>query len=555
MSGRRLSHITILFLIIHMSTVEAFIQRQGKHIVDAQGHRFFLRGIGLGGWLVPEGYMLKIPGYGSPSHIRQRIVDLIGEEETEKFFHLYRQNYVTRTDVERMAAWGCNSIRLPMHHGLLMDAEGHLLPQGMGYIDSLLTWCEANRLYLILDLHCASGGQNADNISDAEVGVAGLWLEPHHQRRTIDLWRALAQRYAHSPWIAGYDLLNEPVMPAHMDNRPLRDLYMRITSAIREVDANHLIFIEGNWYATDFTHLSPPWDEQMVYSFHKYWNPTTVSSLQPYLNLREIYDIPLWLGESGENSNIWFNECVRLCESLNIGWCWWTHKKLETLTSPYSAVMPASYARVLAYWRGEAPRPSQQEAMIAFSDLAEALKTENCRYHPDVVDALFRQDHHSRAVAFRPHLLPGSIHCAEYDLGGKGVAYFDGDSDHPNQAGGNAGKALRNDGVDISRTEDGDYAITHIEDGEWLNYHVKVVHGGRMAIRALVRGGGKKASLRLLIDHRPITEWIKIPATKSPSWRWLELGTIDCEAGPQEIRLLFGGGGFEIRTLTLKPSH
>ena len=30
------------------------------------------------------------------------------------------------------------------------------------------------------------------------------------------------------------------------------------------------------------------------------------------------YNIPLWLGETGENSNHWYYEIVKLCENNNI---------------------------------------------------------------------------------------------------------------------------------------------------------------------------------------------------------------------------------------------
>jgi len=38
----------------------------------------------------------------------------------------------------------------------------------------------------------------------------------------------------------------------------LREVFERITKAIREVDENHIIYIEGNDYANNFTGLTPP---------------------------------------------------------------------------------------------------------------------------------------------------------------------------------------------------------------------------------------------------------------------------------------------------------
>ncbi|MCI0694576.1 hypothetical protein L0337_21530 [candidate division KSB1 bacterium] len=52
-----------VFLIPHQGFSQ-FLRAEGKDIVDANGKPVLLRGIGLGGWLVPEGYMLHIPGRG-----------------------------------------------------------------------------------------------------------------------------------------------------------------------------------------------------------------------------------------------------------------------------------------------------------------------------------------------------------------------------------------------------------------------------------------------------------------------------------------------------------
>ena len=125
--------------------------------------------------------------------------------------------------------------------------------------------------------------------------------------------------YASEELIIGYDLLNEPVLPPGYSNTDLRSLYVRIITEIRALDTNHIVFIEGNWYATDFTSLTPPMNPNLVYAFHKYWSETTISTIQPYLNIRNEFNVPLWLGESGENFNPWFYETIQLMEENDIG--------------------------------------------------------------------------------------------------------------------------------------------------------------------------------------------------------------------------------------------
>jgi hypothetical protein len=133
------------------------------------------------------------------------------------------------------------------------------------------------------------------------------------------IWRNI---YADEDWVAGYDLLNEPNwdLPG---NTAMRALYEEVTDSIRTVDPDHIIFIEGNWWANDFTGLTPPWDDNLVYSPHKYWSTNTAETMQWVTTMRNEHNVPLYLGESGENSNVWFRDAIRLLEDLGIGWAWW----------------------------------------------------------------------------------------------------------------------------------------------------------------------------------------------------------------------------------------
>ena len=545
-----------LLLIFTIQDGQAFLKTQGKNIVDSNGQKILLRGIGLGGWLVPEGYMLHIPGYGSPTSIRNMILELIGPDYTEEFYQRYRSNYVTEEDIRQIASWGFNSIRLPFNYRLLTpeDQVGIYLEEGFQIIDQLLEWCEAYHLYLILDMHCAPGGQNKDNISDSNGSEARLWTNVVNQDRTVEIWRKIAERYADKEWIGGYDLINEPVLPAGYSNTDLRLLYMRITQAIREVDANHIIFIEGNWYATDFHSLTPPFDVNLVYSFHKYWNENTQSSIQSYLNIRNLYKVPLWLGESGENSNPWFSDCVQLMEKNDIGWCWWTHKKIETLTSPYSSPILPNYQRVLVYWNGRAGKPTVEFAKDALFEMADNLLLDKCEFRPGVLDALLRSDYGSKSALFKEHHIPGMIHCSDYDFGNVNVAYFD--TDYQKVSGPTSGEQwnigwkYRNDGVDIELSADADgaeYNVGWIATGEWLKFTVLVDESGQYDIDFRVASPNNNGKLRLLMDNQPLTNAVSIPNTGGwKNWHTITVSNVSIPDGEHSLKLLFLEGGFNI---------
>jgi len=164
-----------------------FVKARGFVFIDTSGNEIIFKGIGLGGWLVPEGYMLRMPGYGSPTSIKEMIEDLIGEKDTEEFFKLYRKYFVQEKDIKRIAELGFNSIRIPLHYALFTDTDMSFSynSEGIIILDSLLSWCKRYGLYLILDLHCAPGGQNPGNISDSP-GRAELWIYEENKDKTIE---------------------------------------------------------------------------------------------------------------------------------------------------------------------------------------------------------------------------------------------------------------------------------------------------------------------------------------------------------------------------------
>ncbi|MCR4439598.1 MAG: cellulase family glycosylhydrolase [bacterium] len=547
--------VAVSFWLVWSAPASSFLRQKGRVIVDATGQEVLLRGFGLGGWLVPEGYQLHIPGFGSPSFIRNRIADLLGEAQTEEFFRLYTANYVTEKDIAQIAAWGFNSVRLPFHYRLLWEGD-HFREEGFQLLDQVIAWCKAHALYLILDMHCAPGGQNKDNISDSDGVEARLWTDPANQDLTVAIWRAIAARYAEEPWVGGYDLLNEPVLPTGHASSELRLLYMRLAQAIREVDNNHLLFIEGNWYSTDFTSLTPPFDGNMAYAFHKYWNENSREAILPYLRLRSHYNVPLWLGETGENSNVWLRDCLRLMEEEGIGWSWWTHKKVETTTSPYSAPISPLYQRVLDYWAGTASRPSREYAAVALMEMARSLRIDSCQFRPDIHDALTRPDHDARAIPLRAHTLPGVIGCADYDLGALGVAYYDRDYQNTGGPGGprwNRGGAYRNDGVDIEPCSDPGgppYSLGWLEAGEWLQYTVTVLLAGDYEVKARVAAPSGGGAFELLLDGTPITSKVGVAATGGwQQWTDMDCGQASLPAGEHALVLSIAAGGFNISQL------
>lgn len=550
---------TIIFIILISSSflsTQGFLKVSGKTIVNGNGTEVLLRGMGLGGWLLPEGYMLKTSGFADAFwQMKQHIKDVVGQQNADSFWTAYRKNFVQRKDIEALAQMGFNSVRMVLHWEFFMDGNGWKT-EGFAFIDSVLQWCKENNLYVILDLHAAPGGQSANNISDYNPSFLSLWESEANRLATVRLWKKIAERYKDEPWIGGYDILNEPAWDLGSGNVPLRNLYVMITDSIRSVDTNHIIFVEGNWYATDFSGLTPPWDANMVYSFHKYWNATDAASIGNFLSLRNSTNRPLWLGESGENSNTWFTEVITMLEANNIGWAWWTYKKFDAINGPFSVPITPEYNNLLRYWRGEIGIPTVATAMKGLMDMAEGLRLENCIYNAGVIDAMFRQVYDATTKPFKEHIIPGKIFAVDYDFGRYNVAYKDTDYKNTSgSAGGaswNSGGQYRNDGVDIEKctdTETNGYNVGWTATGEYLTYTANIAQSGKYKISVRVASNQSGGIIGVNVDNGA-QQLLNVPITGGwQTWQTYDVGTFNIVAGTHTLRLSFYFGGFNVNYL------
>ena len=537
---------------------KTFFRVDGKEILNRQGEPVVIKGFGLGGWLLPEGYMFKMPGGFGATDVRNEITELIGAAKAEQWFKEFRDNYVTEADIIAMKEWGVDHIRVPFHYEIFYDIEtGAFKESGFERMDNLLIWCKRHRIDVIFDMHAAPGAQSASEISDSD-GVARFFTESEtYWPITIKIWEEIARRYKDETIVMGYDIINEPVTPDGYDGKDLARFYGQIVPAIRAIDKNHILFIEGNYYATTFDYLYPPFDDNMVYAFHKYWNETDQGTIQYLLNIRDQFNTPLWLGETGENSNVWFFETKELVENLNIGWNKWTHKKLETITSPLSAPSNPNYEKVVNYWKGNGSRPTAQEAEQGLFQMASDLAIDKTTLRPDVLASWFSPDFNVRNIPYTDLSIPGNIFAVHYDIGNQGVSYYDKEykqvSSDDNQNVGNRGWSFRNDGVDIEACSDPavDYNIGWIETGEWLEYTVNVTQADTYTVRARIASTGS-GKMRIKVNDKPIGSDMDIPDTGGfQSWGQITFGEEDFETGEVLIRVEVLQGGFNFSMITI----
>jgi len=570
MRTKRIAYLFFIFTLFSFQNLYAqttgFLHASGTRILDNQGNNLILRGIGTGNWMLQEGYMMGTNGAtnGTQWHFKQKLTETIGTAKTKEFYDAWLDNHFTKVDVDSMAAWGFNSVRPALHYKVFtlpieeepVPGQDTWLEAGFQRLDDLVEWCAENQMYVIFDMHGCPGAQGSDsNISDYDSSKPSLWESEENKRKLVALWRKIAERYADHPWVGGYDLINEPKWDAlrNNNNRDLWDLFKRMIDAIREVDNNHLIFLAGNNWGNDYAGLPniSSWGGNIALSFHKYWNYNDEGSLNWIINLGNQHNVPVWLGETGENSNTWFTDLIRLCESKNIGWSWWPVKKMG-INNILRSKSNSNYDQLLNAWR----RNQSINATTAYNGVmkfAEDHKLENCNIQYDVIDAMITRPHTYEPRPFKKHQIEEPIFAVDYDLGPVGYAYFDvDDADYHGSEGGNfvnfnRGGQYRNDGVDIETCNDitnNGYSVGWIEDGEWLLYTINTSATKSYTVQfryATQTGGGR---VYVEVNGSRASQTVNLPATGDwKNWSTTVIPNLIVPAGSSTIKIIFETGG------------
>jgi len=230
------------------------ISTSGSHFVDARGSQVVLKGCNLGNYLMLESWMFGGTLGAGPDHafrdgatvyrtLRQRF----GEEKLRHLVELYRNGWVMPRDFSLIKSFGFNVVRLPFDYRLIQEEQPPfaIKRDAFAWLDHAVQMAQDAGLYVILDLHGTPGGQSLEDHT-GEAGQDHLWTNPEDQKRTADVWRALAEHFKDRSSVAAYDLVNEPYGNHHEDCRPiLARLMPEIYRAIRSTGDQHVVFFSG----------------------------------------------------------------------------------------------------------------------------------------------------------------------------------------------------------------------------------------------------------------------------------------------------------------------
>ena len=379
-----------------------FVRVEGTHLIEPNGDTLRIKGTNLGNWLNPEGYMFGFSKTSSAGRINQMFCELVGPDFTADFWKQFKDNYITRSDIEFIAASGANTIRLPFHYKLFTDEDYMGISgnqDGFARVDSVVNWCRDNKLYLILDMHDAPGGQTGDNIDDS-YGYPWLFESEKSQQLFCDIWKKIAERYKNEPIILGYELINEPIAHYFTNkeelNSKLEGLHKRAVKAIREVDTNHIILIGGaQWNGNFKPFKDSKYDDKLMYTCHRYGGEPTKAAIQEIINFRDSVNLPMYMGEIGHNTDEWQAAFCKVMEENNIGYTFWPYKKKDDscmmgikMPDDWKVIVEFSEAPRGSYAEIRDARPDQQVVRKAMDQFIEYCKKENCVPQKDYIESI-----------------------------------------------------------------------------------------------------------------------------------------------------------------------
>jgi endoglucanase len=334
---------------------------KGSEIVNRRGEVVRLRGFCLGGWMNMENFIIGYPGH--ESGMRAAVASVLGEAKARFFFERFLHYFITEDDLRFIKSLGCTVVRVPFNyrHFESDDQPFEYKPEGFALLDSVIGWARAQQLYVILDLHAVQGWQNGGWHCDNPGQQAHFWGQKVFEDRAVALWEELARRYGDESFVAGYNVMNEPNTN---DVEWLNHFYRRVTAAVRAIDPDHILFLEGNRDSQQFDQLEPPFDGNTVYSSHYYVVPGLEDAEYPGTFNGEAYDrerlergylertafmrqhgVPHWLGEFGciysdsalEASRLRvMTDLLDIVEEHRDHWTIWTYKDIGKMGLVYA---------------------------------------------------------------------------------------------------------------------------------------------------------------------------------------------------------------------------
>jgi endoglucanase len=358
--------------------VSGYARVSGQQLVDGTGAPLHLRGVNLGTWLLQEPWAQGGPpssGAGMTFWLN-RLATVIGQPATDQFRIDYQNTLITQADVQAIAGYGFNVLRVSFN--------ARYLSEQLPLLDNVIGWARTAGLYVVLDMHAAQCSQNPYLTSDAADGTAALWYKAGCKAQAVSVWQTIAARYANEPTVLGYDLLNEPD-GLSMSNAALFQMYQQMITGIRSVDPNHVVIVEGRSFTHDNAAFTAPLDPNLMLALHQYvWDVDGTNLSKAVTNAEQaagrLGGVPVWVGEMGLDNASATNLQVSTYDAdpAICGWAYWTWKmaaRTDVKQALNQYVAPASWVSVAAWMANKAGavKPTVAQAKQGIADYLTAI--------------------------------------------------------------------------------------------------------------------------------------------------------------------------------------
>ncbi|KAG5728300.1 putative dolichyl-phosphate-mannose--glycolipid alpha-mannosyltransferase [Termitomyces sp. T112] len=248
--------------------------------------------VNLGSWFVHEDWM-------TPSLFRcaggKKLSELDiasgwgSQRSARSVLERHWDTFITRSDFERLASIGINTVRLPIGYWSLgppftegtpfakvSEVYKNSWPRIMGAINNAAKY----GIGVLVDLHAAVGSQNGQPHSGISDGASNMFDNPQYMDKTIDVLSFLMQQLSPVSNVVGIQLLNEP------EDRPeLPDFYTRAIESMRNATSNSTLslplYIHDGFNLERYSQFVANRTDFVVQDHHSYFVFTPSDSSEP----------------------------------------------------------------------------------------------------------------------------------------------------------------------------------------------------------------------------------------------------------------------------------
>ncbi len=270
---------------------------------------------------------------------------------------------IAEPELDEMANWGANLIRLPFNQEWALAGEDYDAEPYLSVLDTAVARAAERGMYTLLDLHWLDASSPRGHLQDGRTN----FVPPLPNIKSLEVWSNLTRHYRSEPAVL-YDIFNEPHDPLPDDPEKLvsisaertliplrgrrvtsevwRSWATRLILEIRSQNPDALVFVSGLDWGYDLACFPLPAIDNVVYSSHVYPNKGKKWA-SAFGTLSE--SAPVFIGELGgiEADLAWGERLLGYLDQLQVGWAAWSWRDHPKLVEPGFAYEPTPFGKLI----------------------------------------------------------------------------------------------------------------------------------------------------------------------------------------------------------------